>query len=468
MHPTWLSVRRRAAAPDRDRAAADGILTRGSPRAGRPGEVAVLASSTGARTRSLGLVGLAIVGSGLLVNAYLAIIARSVPAAEYAYFGAFWSLALVVGFGFFLPIEQETARLMQIPDRPRGLLRAALLTAVSLTAGQVVLVAVATPWLAKALGGHGVSVAAIAVLCLVSAGQFVVRGALIGMDRMGRYALVILVDTLLRVTFAGAVALVVAKPSSAEFAWTLVAAIALAHGPQLYLLATRRTRLGQVPALGTHTVTPPEVRRAVAPLLLGSLCAQLLLNGPPVLIPALAHNELEVTRAGQFLAAFTLARVPLFLVVPLQTALLPMLSALLHSGDRAALRRVMLRIGLGLAALGVVALALGWFVGPLLVGLIFGDKYVLGGRDVALLAVGVAAHIGLVLVTQVLVAAVRHRLVAGAWLTGVVVAAVILFTVPDLLLGAELAFLVGSTTGWLVGTVLVLTPKRRERVLQRA
>jgi O-antigen/teichoic acid export membrane protein len=187
-----------------------------------------------------------------------------------------------------------------------------------------------------------------------------------------------------------------------------------------------------------------------------------------VLIPALARNELEVTRAGQFLAAFTLARVPLFLVVPLQTALLPMLTALLHSGDRGALRRVMLRIGLGLAVLGAVALALGYLVGPLLVGLIFGDAYVLGGRDVALLAAGVAAHIGLVLVTQVLVAAVRHRLVAWAWLTGVTVAAVILFTVPDLLLGAELAFLVGSATGWLVGTLLVLTTKRRERELQRA
>ena len=407
-------------------------------------------------------------GSGLLVNAYLAIIARSVSAAEYAYFGAFWSLALVVGFGFYLPIEQETARLMQIPDRPRGLLRAALLTALSLAAVQVVLVAAATPWLARALGGHGVSVVAVAVLCLVSAGQFVVRGALIGMDRMGRYALVILVDTLLRVTFAVAVALLAADPGSPAFAWTLVAAIGLAHAPQLYLLATRRTRLGQVPAMGTHTVTVPEVRRAVAPLLLGSLCAQLLLNGPPVLIPALARNELEVTRAGQFLAAFTLARVPLFLVVPLQTALLPMLTALLHSGDRAALRRVMLRIGLGLAALGVAALALGWFVGPLLVGLIFGDAYVLGGRDVALLAVGVAAHIGLVLVTQVLVAAVRHRLVAGAWFTGVVVAAVILFTVPDLLLAAELAFLTGSVTGWLVGTLLVLTTNGRERELQRA
>jgi O-antigen/teichoic acid export membrane protein len=367
----------------------------------------------------------------------------------------------------FLPIEQETARLMQVPDRPRGLLRAALLTAVLLAACQVVLVAAAAPWLARAFGGHMVSVVAFAVLCVISAGQFVVRGALVGMDRMDRYALIMVLDTLFRVTFAGAVALTIDDPGSSTFAWTLVVAVGLAHAP-LLLLATRRVRLGTVPAMGTHTVTVAEVRRAVTPLLLGSLCAQLLLNGPPVLIPALATNEAEITRAGQFIAAFTLARVPLFLVVPLQTALLPILTGLLHSGDRVALRRIMLRIAAGIVGLGVVALPLGYFAGPPLVGLIFGPSYVLGGRDIALLAVGVAAHIGLVLVTQVLVAAVRHRLVAWSWLSGVAMAAVILFTVPDLFLGAELAFLAGSATGWLVGTLLVLTTGRRERELQRA
>ena len=355
------------------------------------GRSSVLASSTRSRTRSLGLVGLAIVGSGLLVNAYLAIIARNISAAEYAYFGAFWSLALVAGFGVFLPIEQETARLLQVPDRPQALLRAALLTALFIAAIQVALVACAAPWLARAFGGHGVSVAAFGALCLISSGQFVVRGALVGMDRMDRYALVMVLDTLFRVVFAGAVTLLVDDPGSPTFAWTLVAAVGLAHAPQLFLLATRRVRLGNVPAMGTHTVTVGEVRRAVAPLLLGSLCAQILLNGPPVLIPALATNEAEITRAGQFIAAFTLARVPLFLVVPLQSALLPILTTLLHSGDRKALRRVMLQIALGFAGLGVAAVLLGYFAGPPLVSLIFGSSYVLGGRDVALLALGVAA-----------------------------------------------------------------------------
>jgi O-antigen/teichoic acid export membrane protein len=89
---------------------------------------------------------------------------------------------------------------------------------------------------------------------------------------------------------------------------------------------------------------------------------------------------------------------------------------------------------------------------------------VLGGVHVALLAVGVAAYIVLVLITQVLVASVRHRLVAWSWLSGLLTAALVLVLVPDLLLRAELAFLLGSVAGWLVGTALVLS--ERERVLQ--
>ena len=408
-------------------------------------------------------------GSGLLVNGYLAIIARTISAAEYAYFGAFWSLALVAGFGVFLPIEQETARLMQVPDRPRGLLRAALLTAVSLAAVQVVLVAAAAPWLARAFGGHMVSVVAFAVLCVISAGQFVVRGALVGMDRMDRYALVMVLDTLFRVTFAGAVALTIDDPGSSTFAWTLVVAVGLAHAPQLLLLATRRVRLGAVPAMGTHTVTVAEVRRAVTPLLLGSLCAQVLLNGPPVLIPALATNEAEITRAGQFIAAFTLARVPLFLVVPLQTALLPILTGLLHSGDRVALRRIMLRIAAGIVGLGVVALPLGYFAGPPLVGLIFGAvvrarrprhrpaRRRRGGphrarpRHPGARGRGAAPARGVELAVGRRGGS-RHPVQPCRTCCS----------------GAELAFLAGSATGWLVGTLLVLTTGRRERELQRA
>jgi O-antigen/teichoic acid export membrane protein len=427
--------------------------------------VTVLGSTSGSHSRSLGLVGLGILASGLLVNVYLAIVARNLTAAEYAYFGAFWSLAQVAGFGMFLSIEQETARVLQTPGRPLGVLRATLLTAAAMSVGQLAVVALAWPLLQATFGGHALVVVAFAVLCLVSAGQFVVRGALIGMDRMGRHALIMLADALLRVLLAALVASLVAEPGSAGFAWTLTAAIALSHAPQLLSLLRRRTRAATAPdpAAGWHT--PRTVWAAVAPLLLGSVCAQLLLNGIPVIAPLLADGPAEATAAGQLLAAFTLSRIPLFLVVPLQSALLPMLTAALHGGDRAALVRLVRLLALGLLGLGTAAVLVGWLAGPWLVGLVFGPGYVLGGGHVALLAAGVAAYIVLVLVTQVLVASVRHRLVAWSWLSGLLVAALVLALVPDLLLRAELAFLLGSVTGWVVGTALVLS-ERRERVLQ--
>ncbi|WP_219417313.1 lipopolysaccharide biosynthesis protein [Pseudonocardia nigra] len=403
--------------------------------------------------------------SGLLINGYLAIVARSLPAAEYAYFGAFWSLAQVAGFGMFLSIEQETARLLQTPGRPLGVLKAALLTAAAMAVAQLAVIALGWPLLSEAFGGHAVTVVAMGVLALVSAGQFVVRGALIGMDRMGRHAAIMFFDSGLRVVLAALVAAFVIDPGSPAFAWTLVGAIGLAHAPQLLSLLRRRTRAATEPDPAAGWLGPRAVWSAVAPLLLGSLCAQLLLNGPPVLVPVLAESAADTTRAGQLLAVFTLSRVPLFLVVPLQTALLPMFTGALHTGNRVALVRVVRLLSLGLVGLAVAALVLGYLAGPWLVGLIFGAEYVLPGGHVALLAVGVAAYIGLVLVTQVLVASVRHRLVAWSWLSGLVVAAVVLAVVPDLLLRAELAFLLGSVVGWLVGTVLVLT-QRQERELQ--
>ena len=218
-----------------------------------------------------------------------------------------------------------------------------------------------------------------------------------------------------------------------------------------------------IPAAGW--LTARAVWAAVAPLLMGSLCAQLLLNGPPVLVPVLAQNQLDATRAGQFLAAFTLTRIPLFLVVPLQTALLPMFTSILHAGDRAALHRVVrmalagaARTGRRRARAGVPARAVARRADlrcRLRPARLARGPARRGGR----------AYIGLVLVTQVLVASVRHRLVAWSWLSGLLVAGVVLALVQDLLLRAELAFLLGSLVGWLVATALVLSD-RRERELQ--
>jgi O-antigen/teichoic acid export membrane protein len=100
------------------------------------------------------------------------------------------------------------------------------------------------------------------------------------------------------------------------------------------------------------------------------------------------------------------------------------------------------------------------------VRLVFGDSYVLAGGDLVLMAIGVVAHLGLIITTQALVASALHAKVAWAWLVGIAGAAVAFALVPDLLLRAELSFLVGSGLGWLTG-VLLLTTSGEDRRARR-
>ena len=96
---------------------------------------------------SLGFVAACIAVSGLLVYAYLAVIARNSTPADYSYFGAFWSLALIVGFGAFLPIEQALARALRDPGGQRAALRSAALLAGGIASAQLVLLAAVSPLL---------------------------------------------------------------------------------------------------------------------------------------------------------------------------------------------------------------------------------------------------------------------------------------------------------------------------------
>jgi O-antigen/teichoic acid export membrane protein len=375
--------------------------------------------------RALSFVGVCVVLSGLLINTYLAVVARNVSPAEYSDFGAFWSIALLVGFGAFLPVEQELARL-----GPRAL-RSAAVVALAMAVVECALAVFVSP--------------AVVVLCFLSAAQFLVRGVLIGSGRLAWHGGLLVVDTALRVVFA-LLAGWLGATTSAQFEWTLVAAVAVAHLPVLAGLWWQ----------GESEVPARDVARAVAPLLVGSVCAQLLLNGIPVLVTAVAAPG-ERARAGVFLAAFLLARVPLFVAVPLQTALLPVIT-----GKPA--RTVVTRLAAALALIGAAGVALAFTIGPWLVRLVFGPLYAVSPADLALVALGVVAHLGLIVTTQALVASALHSRVAWSWLAGVLVAAVTFVFIPDLLLRAEIAFLAGSLAGWLTGLRLLTSPRQESEL----
>ena len=412
----------------------------------------------GAR-RLVGAAGLGVLVSGLIVNVYLAVVARALPPAEYATFGSFWALALVLGFGAFLPLEQELARRLPLSGDRRALLRAASGTAAVLTAIALAVLLLALPVASRSLDGDVSALLALVALCVVSAGQFLVRGTLIGTDRLVRHAAIMVLDATLRLGLAVGIFIVGGATASA-FCWALVVAIALAHLPQLPG-AWRRAVAWQRSAVGPEV--PASVRgltRDAMPLLVGSVCAQLLLNGLPVLVVAEAGEGSEAA-AGVFVAAFTLAKAPLSMIVPLQSAVVPTLTRLIAADRR---REVLVLLVKGVAALGAVAavgVPLTWLVGPRVVALVFGPDYTIGGLDLSIILCGVLAHIGLVVVTQVHVARGRHRDVALSWTIGLVAAGVTFWLVPGVILSGEVAFLVGSAVGAVASGLILAASRRR-------
>ncbi|WP_448615661.1 lipopolysaccharide biosynthesis protein [Modestobacter sp. URMC 112] len=411
--------------------------------------------------RSVSWVAVCIVGSGVLTYAYLALVARALPAEEYSWFGSYWSLALVIGFGAFLPVELELARLLSLRGRTRPLPRGTAASLAGLTAAGAAALLASAAVLVPSLGGDAGFLFALLAVCLVSPGQFLLRGLLLGTGRLGMHGVVLLVDSGLRVVFATGLTVLVPGADAADYAWTLVAAMALAHLPYLALALRRRPAAAPQDGADADAGSGRPFTAAISHLLVGSLCAQVLLNAAPVVITALADGD-EQTVAARFVASYTLVRLPLFVAVPLQSALIPLLTRVQAEGDAATLRRI---VGRGLAAVAglcAAGAAVGLFAGPALVSLVFGARYALTGPQIAVLALGSALHLGLLVASQALVASARHRQVAVVWVTGLAAAGVLLAAVPDLVLRAGLAFTVGSGAALAVAAAVLLTTGPRD------
>jgi O-antigen/teichoic acid export membrane protein len=394
-----------------------------------------------------------IVAAGVLTYGYLALVAHALPTGRYGAFGAYWSIALIIGFGAFLPVELELARLLASRQGRAALPPGALATAAGLAGLSLTAVLAGLPLLLPAVGGFAVAVPLLA-LCVISGVQFVLRGLLLGTGRLRLHGSLLLLDAALRVAAAAVVAVAWPGAGPAAFAWTLVIAITVVHtGGLAWLVVTRRVHRRDVAPAADARAFPA----AVAPLLVGSLCAQVLLNAGPVLVSAAADAG-SAALVDRYVATFTLVRLPLFVAVPLQSALVPALTRLSASADPGALRRFLLRLTAGIAALAALGGLLGAAIGPALVRLVFGARYALPGSDTALLASGSGLYLGLLVVSQTLLGARRHRQIALVWLTGLAAGVLVFALVDGLVLRAALFFTVGTAAALLAGLAVLLRP----------
>jgi O-antigen/teichoic acid export membrane protein len=171
-----------------------------------------------------------------------------------------------------------------------------------------------------------------------------------------------------------------------------------------------------------------------------------MLSYAPVMgILVLANGKAERELAADFIVGFFLARIPILLFQAVQAALLPKLAGLIGSGRhddfRAGLRKLLV-IVVGIGVLGVVG---GYILGPTAGEILFGDKFTLDGRDLALLAAGSGLFILALTLAQALIAVMGHSRATYAWAAGnVAFWAIAVAAARDLFLRVELGFVAGS------------------------
>lgn len=391
-------------------------------------------------------VGGGLVVSGLAAYGFLVVSARALGPEEYAPLGLLWTVVFLVGPGFFLPVEQEVSRALA-ERRARGqgggplLRRAAMLTAAVLGVLLVAVAATAPLSLDKLFDGDVLLVVGLGLALLGTAAGHLARGACSGQGRFVPYAVFLAADGLVRLAIClGLATAGVDSPGLYGVAVGVAPVVAV-----LIAVAGQRGLVVDGPEAGWG-----ELSRALGILLVASVLSFTLVNGGPMAIDLLGE-ESEEAQTGRFLNGLVIARVPLFLFQAVQASLLPRLSALAGAGRFDEFRTGLRNLLAVTVAIGAVATAGGFLLGPEVVSLLFGSEFELDHRTLGLLALSCAAYMLAVALAQAVIALGGHRLVALSWAVGVAAFGVTTaFASDDLFLRVELGLVAGSSVGALM------------------
>jgi O-antigen/teichoic acid export membrane protein len=397
------------------------------------------------------------IGAGLLIAGLTAygfqiVAAHKLSKTEYAALNSLWAIVFVVAPGLFQPLEQEVARALA-HRRVRGVGGGPLVKRAAVLGGILAItVAVASGIGAKPLIDHLFHGEAwllgglfVALGCYYLA--HMTRGTLAGNGRFGAYGLMHGSEGMLRITFCIVIAAIgVSSPG--------LYGLALALPP---LFAVAISLRGQRNLLLPGPAAPySELSGALGLLLLGSLLAQLLSYASFLGATLLAHGQAQKDLTGQFITGVFVARVPLLLFQAVQAALLPKLSTLASEGKTDDFRTGMRKLVTIVGGLGIIGTIGATFVGPWGGKVLFGDKWILGDRDMFLLTLGSAAFIVALTFAQGLIALKAYKQAASAWVLGIVAFVVTVALGHDLFLRNELGSLAGGLgAAMLMGFFLV-------------
>jgi len=409
------------------------------------------------------------IGVGLLVNgitayAFITISSRDLGADAYSPVALLWALSFLLGIGFFLPLEQETARIVASrTSRGEGVgpvIRLAAQLGATLAGFLLVVSLIASSWFTQEFF-NGETALFIGLLLVVTGlgTAHLVKGTLAGLGRFNGYARYVIGEGIGRLLLVSAVLIFTTKNVGAY-------GIAIGLAPFIgIVLATAKQKEILTPGPKAEI---RDLSRALGSLLVASVATALVLNASPLAVQILATDQ-QIDESGRFLNALLVARVPLFFFQAVQAALLPRLSGLAGQGKFVELWRELKRllslvIGLGIAAVLFMAI-----IGPQIVVLAFGEGFRVSRGDMILLSCSSAGLMIALSLTQALIAYKAQGRMASAWVIGVVVFPISLLIAKDnLFLRVEIALIVTVFTTSLLMFVLLKKMLSKQSITNEA
>ena len=332
---------------------------------------------------------------------------------EFAPIAALWFAMFALAPGFFLPIEQELGRALA-HRRALGygggpvVAKIAFLTLV-VSVVVVIGLAISAPWLTSSyFSGDWWMFGALIIGFLSYAPVHLSRGICSGQGRFTPFAVVVASDGVMKI--AGTIALT-AIGITAIGAY----AFAIAVAPLLAVAAVSvRGHLRTNPG-------PPaqwrEITQNFGWLLLGTVCAAVLLNAGPIAANLLASDN-QADAVTRFSYGVLLARVPLFMFQAIQASLLPRLARLAAQRSFDEFRRGLRLLVLVVTGIGVAGTIYGALLGPWTLRLVYNAD--LTGSTLAMLALSSALYMMALAISQAVLALEDHAYVALGWVIALI------------------------------------------------
>jgi O-antigen/teichoic acid export membrane protein len=400
---------------------------------------------------------------------FIALVSRSVSDVPgVAALTSLYFLINTIALGVFSGVEQEMSRSVSQEHAIGGsawpVFHAVARQAVRLFLLATGLVLVLSPVLANAFHGHWELVAELVVGLFATCCASTVRGALAGSKRFGLYAASLATEGLSRIVLCAGLWLF-----GVDSAWIFGLVFVLGQffaalvGAGLFWRGSGLDRRDlSAPDVAPRIAGAGKVRfgvsAALALLVVASLTNQAIVNLPPVVIGT-KLAALPAT-AVAIAAAVTLTRLPMFAFVPLQTMLLPRLTADAARGDLPGVRRQTLRTVAACVVLGLLGIAVLAVFGPQLLTFYLQKPAGLSGAIMAGLGVGTLFLMTTNVTQPALLAVGRHRAVLIAYLAGAA-AMTVMFVLPiEPVTAAVLATSAGPIVVALIMGVVLLKATR--------